>query len=247
LRVLILFVLLFGISLHAKVPEKEILDIFDKRLNDLANPESFKTLTQNLKVFPDPTKENPTMVVEKEELVLDGETFTLAVGYRQVATAKGTQSKANFLKSLWAAPELFQKIYNLDGESKVADAELTKDHFKARVYKKVPGIEDQDYILDYTFTYQKPYTFIRAKLDKDQKGFALRDNLKVLEETPDGLIIREISYLYPLRWYVRALGPTARKTMKTELNKVSVIEKCLVEESQNFPPSDEIIKKCAKN
>ena len=123
----------------------------------------------------------------------------------------------------------------------------SKEKFKARIYKKVPAIEDQDYTLEYTFTYKKPYTFIRARLDKDQKGFALRDNLKVLEETKDGLIAREISYLYPLRWYVRALGPTARSTMKTEMNKVSWMEKCLTEESPSFPPSDETITKCLKN
>jgi hypothetical protein len=249
LRFLILFFFL-GNLCHAKVPEKEILEIFNQRLNDLANPEAFKKFTEsNSKLFPDIVAQNPSMVVEKEELSLKDDTFTLAIGYRQVATAKGTNTKASFLKSLWLAPELFQKIYNLDGDSKVVSEDLkeSKDHFKARVYKKVPGIEDQDYILDYTITYKKPYTFIRAKLDKDQKGFALRDNLKVLEETKDSLIIREISYLYPLRWYVRALGPTARKTMKVELNKVSMIEKCLVEESQSFPPPDEIIKKCAKN
>jgi hypothetical protein len=250
LRFLILIALLIGNFCYAKIPEKEILDIFNERLNSLANPKSFHEfvdLHQNL--FPDPLKVNPSMEVEREELKLNDETFTLAIGYRQVATKSGTKDKAAFLKSLWATPELFQKVYNLDGESKVPDTDDIKDsknRFKARVFKKVPGIEDQDYILDYTITHQYPYTFIRAKLDKDQKGFALRDNLKVLEETKDGLIIREISYLYPLRWYVRALGPTARKTMKTELNKISLIEKCLVEESVSFPPTDEIIKSCIK-
>lgn len=250
MRFLLLIVFLIGSNLHARVPEKEILDIFNQRLDDLANPEAFKKFVEeHTNLFPDFSKVNPSMEVEREELKLLDDKFTLAIGYRQVATDSGTNTKADFLKSLWASPELFQKVYNLDGESKVVseDIKVTKNRFKARVYKKVPAIEDQDYILDYTITHKKPYTFIRAKLDVDQKGFALRDNLKVLEETKDGLVIREISYLYPLRWYVRALGPTARSTMKTELNKISVIEKCLVEESPSFPPSDEIISKCIKN
>jgi hypothetical protein len=184
------------------------------------------------------------MVVEREDLELNDDTFTLAIGYRQVSTES---KKADFLKSLWSSPELFQKLYNLDGESKVEDPNFSKDRFKARIFKKLPAIEDQDFTLEYTTTHKANFTFIRARLVKDEAGFALRDNLKVLEETKNGMVIREISYLYPLKWYVRALGPTARSTMKTELNKVSVTEKCLTEESSHFPPSDEIIKKCTGN
>lgn len=246
MRFISLFLLgnLFCASLaYAKVPEKEILEVFNQRLTELSTPENFKKfIEEKTNLFPDATKENPSMAVEREELKVNDETFTLAIGYRQVAM----QGKADFMKSLWSAPELFQKLYNLDGESKVEDPNSTKTHFKARVYKKVPAIEDQDYVLDYEIFHKKPYTFVRAKLDKDNKGFALRDNLKVLEETKNGLIVREISYLYPLRWYVRALGPTARKTMKSELNKVSMIEKCLSEANTGFPPSDEIVTQCTK-
>lgn len=243
MRVLIFSaILIFGNFSYAKIPEKEITEIFNTRLDELANATAFKKFTEEkVKLFPDSTKENPSMVVEREELVLNDETFTLAIGYRQVAI---NSKKADFLKSLWASPELFQKIYNLDGNSKVEESDSSKNKFKARIYKKVPAIEDQDYTLEYTIKEEAPYTFIRAKLVKDEKGFALRDNLKVLEETKDGLIVREISYLYPLRWYVRALGPTTRNMMKKEMNKVSMTEKRLTEESTSFPPSDELIEKC---
>ncbi|MES2768818.1 MAG: hypothetical protein V4596_06690 [Bdellovibrionota bacterium] len=242
---LLLSSFLCGNFSYGKVPEKEITEIFNQRLNDLTTPEAFKKfVADHTNLFPDHTKENPSMVVEREGLIVNDETFTLAIGYRQVAI---DSKNADFIKSLWAAPELFKKIYNLDGESKVAEADFNKNKFKARIYKKVPAIEDQDYTLEYTSTTKAPYTFIRAKLVKDEKGFALRDNLKVLEETKDGLIIREISYLYPLRWYVRALGPTTRSMMKKEMNKISLTEKRLTEESTNFPPSDELIEKCIKN
>lgn len=237
--------MLSGTISYGKVPEKEITEIFNQRLNDLANSEAFKKFVdEKTNLFPDHTKQNPSMVVEREGLIVNDETFTLAIGYRQVSL---DSKKTDFIKSLWAAPELFRKIYNLDGDSKIEDPNSTKDNFKARIYKKVPAIEDQDYTLEYITTTKGPYTFIRAKLVKDEKGFALRDNLKVLEETKDGLIIREISYLYPLRWYVRALGPTTRNLMKDEMNKVSLTEKCLTEESTSFPPSDELIQKCIKN
>src|SRR5690606_15004135 len=152
--------------------------------------------------------------------------------------------------TLWATPELFQKIYDLDAESTVAESEpkqKSPKQFKARIFKKIPAIEDQDYVLEYTIIEKKPYTFIRAKLVEDRKKFALRDNLKVLEENADGMVIREISHLYPLKWYERMLGPTDLSTMKKEHNKISVIEKCLVQESKTFPPTDDDIKKCTND
>lgn len=244
MKLIILCLFLIGNFSYAKVPEKEILEVFNQRLNNLANPESFSQFTQNHKnLFPEHKSENPSMVVEKEKLTVNDESFTLAIGYRQVFIVS---NKADFLKKLWSTPALFQKIYDLDDKSNIDDPAATKTKFQARIFKKVPAIEDQDYTLEYTVTEKKPYTFIRAKLVKDEKGFALRDNLKVLEETKDGLIVREISYLYPLKWYVRALGPTTRSMMKDEINKVSYTEKCLVEESSTFPPSDETLHKCVK-
>lgn len=235
----------WGSFSYAKIPEKEILEVFDHRLNDLANPEAFKEFySKNTKQFPTPTTENPSTFAEKEELKVNGDTYTLNIAYRQIAFKS---KNSDFLKSLWAEPKLFQKIYNLDSDATVDESSATKDKFKARIYKKLPAIADQDYTLEYTTTHKGHFTFIRAKLVKDEGDFALRDNLKVLEETKDGLIIREISYLYPLKWYVRALGPTARSTMKSELNKVSMTEKCLTEESIHFPPSDEVIQKCTEN
>jgi len=236
-----IFVFFFSISALA-VPEKHILEVFNKRLDDLANAKAFsKFVADNKERFPDAKTANPSMVVEKEELALDDDTFTLAIGYRQIFI----KGKADIMKEIWATPERYNEFYNLDGESKV-EGNFTKDKFKAHIFKKVPAIEDQDYTLEYTVTHDGKFTFIRARLDKDAKGFALRDNLKVLEETKDGLYVREISYLYPLRWYVRAMGPTARSTMKEELNKVSVMEQCLVENTQAFPPTSETIKSCSE-
>jgi hypothetical protein len=233
-------VLCFALNAFA-TPEKEILEVFNQRLDSLASPEAFsKFVTEHKNLFPNSKSQNPSMIVEKEELALKGDTFTLAIGYRQVFI----KGKAEIQKDIWSAHNDYQKYYNLDGDSKV-EGNFTKDKFKARIFKKVPAIEDQDYTLDYTMTTQGKYTFMRARLDKDAKGFALRDNLKVLEETKDGLIVREISYLYPLRWWVRAMGPTARKTMKEELNKVSVMEQCLVENTQSFPPTDATVKTCS--
>lgn len=238
--------LLFFVTLLAAIPalatpEKEILKIFSDRLEKLSNPESFSEfLKDNKNLFPEPSQ-TPSMVVVKEELPIDGDTYTIAIGYRQVLI-KGSQS---ILNDIWSSPEDYQKYYHLDGSSKV-DGTFTKDHFKARIFKKVPAIEDQDYTLDYKITNSKNFTFVRATLDHDTKNFALRDNLKTAQKTPEGVVVREISYLYPLRWWVRAMGPTARATMKTELNKVSIMEQCLVETTKNFPPSDEIVQSCAK-
>lgn len=235
----------FSSYVYAKVPEKEILEIFNQRLNDLATPESFKKFTKNQSKFPDLKKENlsenPSVTSEKEEIKVSGDTFTINIAYRQVALKSDNSS---FLKSLWAEPKLFQKIYKLDSDATIDEPGSSASRFKAHIYKKIPALPDQDFTLEYTTTHKDNFTFVRAKLVKDETGFALRDNLKVLEETKDGLVVREISYFYPLKWYVRALGPTARSTMRSELNKISRVEKCLTEESSHFPPSDEIIKNC---
>lgn len=237
--------LFYSSSSYAKIPEKQILEIFNQRLNDLANPESFKKFyTENPSKFPDLEKENPSVTSEKEEIEVSDDTFTINIAYRQVALKSENSS---FLKSLWAEPKLFQKIYKLDSDAIVDEPGSTASSFKAHIYKKIPALPDQDFTLEYTTTHKDNFTFVRAKLVKDETGFALRDNLKVLEKTKDGLVVREISYFYPLKWYVRFLGPTARSTMRSELNKISVVEKCLTEESSHFPPSDEIIQNCTKN
>lgn len=223
-------------------PVEKILARITKSLDGISDPETFKVfIDKNKKYFPDYKMTNPSIEVGKDKLVHNDVTYSSYVGYRQVLI-KGNKKT---LMSLWTTPELFQKIYALDDSSKV-DGAFTKSHFKARIFKKVPAIEDQDYILEYKVTEHGPYTFIRAKLDSDKADFALRDNLKVLEETEDGLLVREISYLYPKKWYVNALGAVVQSMMKKEINKVSVVEKCLVEEGKTFPPADKIISECTK-
>jgi hypothetical protein len=98
--------------------------------------------------------------------------------------------------------------------------------------------------LDYEITDKKDYFFIRARLVKDNGGFALRDNFKVLKVVPGGMEVTVIDYIYPLSPIVRALGPALRETLRDELNKLNVLEKCFVEEGNTFPPADSIFTLC---
>jgi hypothetical protein len=219
----------------ASVSEKEIQSAIGEKLNQIQNAETWKTfLKENSDKFP-PIEGGGTVKVDKLALQIKGETFTLGLGFRQVFL-KTTMERA---KSLMNSPALFRYLYGLDAESKV---DQESDTFRARIFKKVPILSDQDYVLEYKSFQDKDIWFQRASQVEDKKDFALRDNLKTLEPVKDGVVFREISYVYILRWYLRALGPKVRSVMVTELEKVNHSVKCTAESEK--PVSNELATDC---
>ncbi len=214
-------------------PEKSIAEHMAKKLDELSSPQKWEDfVSKNGKLFPKLTKEaeKSFVIVQKEELDVQGSSYTLGVGYRQIFI------KAPILrvKQILNSPELFKDLYGLDADANtdgISQPEKREEltSFKARIYKKVPLVPNQDYILAYHNEAVGPLWIQRAKLDVDNEHFALRDNLKVLVATKEGTIFREISMIYALKWYVRFFGPGVRDVMTKELGKISNAVKCLAE------------------
>ncbi len=238
-------VFLLCVQLHAAVPEKLITENIAKKLDAISTPESWKAfVSENEKLFPKIDKESGKafVSVQREELNIDGASVTLGVGYRQILV-KAPLAK---IKRILNSPELFKSLYGLDAPANVDEVRGPANEpvktFKARIYKQVPLVPNQDYTLEYSNTEGKDLFLQRAKLVKDNERFALRDNLTVLESVKEGTVIREVSIIYALRWYVRFFGPSVREVTNKELVKISDSMKCLAE--LNSEPTEESAADC---
>lgn len=229
--ILFCFLVNFALGFDLTPTHQHILKNFNARLDKLATAQAWtKFINENPNVFPPISPDSkPSTVVTSEVLAIDNDTFTIGIGHTQSFAKTKFETYRDFLNS----PQLFQFAYGLDGPSKVNDP--VGGMFLGRLQKKVPGIEDQDFTLQYRGRQIENFYFVRAPLSEDKKNFALRDNLKVLEKVSGGVIAREISIVYPLRWWVRAMSGTMKKLMKKEMTKVSQSEKCLTE-SENLQP-----------
>ena len=80
---------------------------------------------------------------------------------------------------------------------------------------------------------------------KDEKKFALRDNVKIVEPNGQGAIVREISLFFPLRWWARLFSGTVRKITIKELAKINKSIKCAAEKVHaGNAMSDDLAKTC---
>ncbi|HEX4925191.1 MAG TPA: hypothetical protein VFV50_13950 [Bdellovibrionales bacterium] len=222
----------------AAIPKNEIQNAIAERLNKYQSAQSWREFVKSVPAgFPADIK---TMTAETDKLTLelDGDTYTLGIGYRQVFM------KADFerVKKLLTDTALWKDLYGLDAEATISDAADGK--FRARIFKKVPVISDQDYTLEYKQFEDGGVWFQRATQAEDKKDFALRDNLKALERVDGGTLLREVSVVYILRWYLRALGPQVRSTMETEVTKLNHALKCAAESSE--PVTKKLAGECWK-
>lgn len=242
--ILILFIA-FGVS--AAVPEKLLTENIGKKLDLLAPPEKWQNFVkENETLFPKTGKSNDKthVIVRKEEMLVDGDSYTLGVGYRQTFI----KAPITKVKQILNTPELFKSLYGLDANADVEPIQDKKREnvtaFKARIFKHVPLVPDQDYVLDYENKEVENLWVQRAKLHKDNSRFALRDNLKVLESSQGGTIFREVSVIYALKWYVRFFGPGVRDVMTKETVKITDAVKCLAESEKE--PTSELAESCWK-
>lgn len=242
IRYLILTLLVSVASYATEDIHVRLQKTMEQKLDQLVDIEKFKNFVKdNPEYFPGVSAKKPTsLIVKREEWILDNEKYPLSNGYRQIFIEGSPQT----LKDLWTSPDLFSKVYELDSDGKVDGSKNTKKRFQARIYKKVPIVADQDYTLDYEVTEKEKLVFVRARLVKDNGEFALRDNFKVIEPVEGGMIVTVVDYIYPLSGIVRALGPVVRNTLRDELQKLNLLEKCFVEQGKVFPPAEEIFKTC---
>ncbi len=243
--ILLIHVLLLGGSLSSASSsvEETILKKTDLRFKQISTSIGWKRFVQNKKkFFVEPNPNSPIQVsVEKEELETFDETFTLGWGYQQIYI-KAPLSK---VKKLLQSPLAYQALYNLDGEVNT-NTSFTPKNFTARIFKKVPLLPNQDYTLKYTSKLDQNTWFQRAKQIDDKENFAIRDNLKALIPLSDSeTLYREVSMVYVLKWYVRAMGPQMRQVMANELKKTAKAFKCIAEGRKDNDPN--LYKSCWKN
>lgn len=216
--------------------EKKLQKYFDETIEAISTAKGWSDfLKQKTEAFPTVDKSKTFVKVEKEEIKIDGETFTIGIGYRQALINTSFEK----IKRILNSPELFKNLFFLDKTAVIDETykEITKQEkdqetFRARIFKSVPLISNQDYVLEYKNFKDQDYWFQRARLVKDAENFAVRDNIKVLENTENGIVFREVSYVYVLRWYVRAMGPSMRSIMHKEMIPITNSLKCLAEKEE---------------
>lgn len=235
-----LFISLFLVSTVAKaaIDKNAVNQYMDKKLKAISEDSSWKEfVASNATLFPEVKKE-ADVVVTKEIAEIKGQSYTLGIGHRQVFIKADIEK----VKKIFNNVQLFQALYGLDKSAVVDDGKLAQGHFRARIFKEISLIPNQDYILEYESHQSGKIWFQRAVLVEDKENFALRDNLKTLEPAPGGVIFREVSILYPLKWYVRFMGPSARGVMNKELGKITDSVKCLAEKKEE--PTPDLASEC---
>ena len=206
----------FSERLEAVYLRDEEFDVFRKRY-----PELFP-------VDPDP----PWILVRKEKMNLDGKSITIGASYIQLTIHVPMERLIRYLES----PQWFQALYNLDADACV-EGGCGEGRFHARIFKRVPLIPNQDFVLGFSSCQSGCFWFQRAQLVEDRKKFAVRDNLKILESVQGGTVYREISLIYPRRWWARAAGATFRKVMRRELHRLVKALQCVVEGKRELDPA----------
>ena len=229
-----LICLLIPFTSSANIQHDKVSKAMSVELDKWTSKDQIQALIEEASTI---TEDNPLDVtVTKQNMMIDGKRWTLGKGSMRVLI----KAPIDKVKKLLTSPNHFQSIYNLDAPCVVnedikARAELTSSpsgDFLARIYKRVPVFEDQDYILSYTSFQKDSFWFQRASLAKDLKDFALRDSIQIVQSVDENTtIFREISLLYLRRWYLRLLGPQVRGVVRKELQKVARSFKCIAESS----------------
>lgn len=224
---LVMFLTFLSSFAFADAPTKQIESTIERRFEDLMSDEAWTSFVKNhSEYFPKISEVPNNVVVEKEILKIDGKSYSLGMGYRQVFL----KTSLEHAKKVINAPHLFKSLFGLDEAGVIkSDKALDLNNYRGRITKKIPVLPDQDYVLEYRAKQPGKIWFQRANLVPDKEDFALRDNLKSLEAVEGGVVFREIAMVYVTKWWVQVLGQQVRDIMKVELKKLNESIKCAVE------------------
>jgi hypothetical protein len=243
---IIFAITLISVTALASTPKKELSEKMGSILDSISTETAWKDfVSKNKNLFPEINDKTPavSVVVVKDEVEAKDESFSIGTAYRQVLV-KTTPER---MKTLLSRPDLFQTLYGLDKESAPASnlqpGEKLPDTFEAHIFKRLPSVlPDQEYTLKYSAKTDGSVWFQRVTQVEDKSDFALRETLLAVETTPQGTVFREIGKMYPLGWFIRAMGAELRKITKSELEKVSTGLICMAESKE--PLSKELATKC---
>jgi hypothetical protein len=229
----------------AAIPVETLKLKMDLILSPLESASAYRDFLKNNSekfVKVDEKMQVPPVLVEDREVKHDGETFHIGMGFRSVYIEAPVKTVVEIANN----PKYFQSLYGLDKPAEMG-APADDGSFQARIFKLVPGIETQDYTLRYTSHWEDGMWIQRARLVKDEKNFALRDNIKFAEPSGEGTVFRELSLFYPMRWWVKLFSGTVRSVTAKELMKLNVALKCAAEKvHKGEPMSDSVAKSCHK-
>jgi hypothetical protein len=225
---------------EASFPTTKITEEMNKFLNPFLKKSGWKSFVNT---HPDSTDGNqPFVGTEDLKIKVDDENYVIGLGYRTVFISATPKTIVGIIDN----PIFFQSLYGLDKPATVA-ATKADGTYQARIFKLVPGIETQDFTLDYQGHWDGDSWIGQAKLFKDEKDFALRNNIKIVEAKETGSIYREVALFFPLRWWMRGLfHGTVQSVTKREMIKLNKSIKCASEKVQSAgtPMTDEIGKNC---
>lgn len=239
---IVLFIQTAAFQALAKVPPEKILAEIDKILSPLQTENGrliFFKDHPGLCGKVDKTNLKGFVSVEPQVLKIDKEVLNFGLSCRAIYIEAPPSKVISTIDN----PLFFQSLYGLNKTAELGPK--SKDGiYEARVFKLVPGVETQDYILKYTPHQEKLIWFERATQIKDDAGFALRDNFKIVEPSGTGTLHREISIFVPQRWWLKMkiIGDFVHKVTLEELTKINVALKCAAENIE--PLSEAIAKKC---
>jgi len=220
----------------AKVPPTKVKDEMDKFMTPFLKKSGWNEFLKKH------TSQNDSSFVRAEEypVEIDGEKAIVGLGFRSVHISAKPQTVVAIVND----PKYFQSLYGLDKPANISTVKADGT-FDARIFKIVPGVENQDFTLNYQGHWEGPSWIGQAKMVKDEKNFALRNNIKMVEPQGDGSVYREIALFYPLRWWLKLFPGTVQKITKTEMAKLNKTIKCASEKvSRGEEMSDEIGKTC---
>lgn len=204
-----------------------IQSAFAKKLDAIqSHPDGFRRFCrQNPDLFPRDECSEWALVRKEKLQLLNGERVAVGAAYSQVLIPASMEQVIRYLET----PRWFRELYDLDADAEIAHAGNAGDGcFQARIFKRVPLLPDQDFVLGFSRIRFEDVWFQRARLVEDRKQFAVRDNLKILVPWQNGVMYREISLVYPQRWWARALGPTFRKVMRRQVRQMLAVLRCVI-------------------
>ncbi len=186
---------------------------------------------------------NPFLAtVDELEMKEKGSSYFVGIGLRSVFINAPPKTVVSIVND----PHFFQALFGLDKTSIVEEPKEV-NHYQSRVFKLVPGIETQDFILQHDGQWEGDFWIQRAKLVRDEKGFALRDNIKIVEPFEGGSRYREVSLFYPLRWWMRLLNGVVKKETAHQMMQINKTVKCTAEKvASGIPMSQDLAKECHK-
>jgi hypothetical protein len=239
---LLVYALFFTGTALSSVPKDKITDAMNKEIHPLTSKTGWKPyIDSHPHLFSDDKiQTQPYVSTEDLKVNIDGKNYVIGIGARSIYI----EATPKTVVSIVDTPRFFQALFGLDKPADIYPV-VAGSPYQARLFKLVPGIETQDFTLSYVGNWEDDTWVGTATLVKDEKDFALRTNVKIVEPKGTGSIYREVALFYPLRWWMNLMHGTVQSITRKELTQLNKSIKYASEKVQKGAPmSDDIGKSC---